>query len=93
MEAMTYGLPVVVTRRGGLPELVDRGGGIVYEPGDETSLAEILAMLMVDETMCWTLGREAQTIAVEEFTAARHRESLEGVYRSLSSMGSRGTSS
>jgi glycosyltransferase involved in cell wall biosynthesis len=84
LEAMASGLPIVVTRKGGLPELVGRGGGIVYEPGDVTGLTESLATLMRDESLCRTLGRESLTIALEEFTAERHRQSLEAAYRSLS---------
>lgn len=83
LEAMASGLPVVVTRRGGLPELVDRGGGIVCQPGDVIGLAEKLTRLMGDESLCRRLGREALTIALEEFTPERHRLSLEGAYRSL----------
>jgi glycosyltransferase involved in cell wall biosynthesis len=92
LEAMASGLPVVVTRKGGLPELVDRGGGIVYESGDVTGLTEILATLTKDEGLCRALGREALAIALEEFTAERHRLSLETAYRSLSPTRSRGSS-
>jgi glycosyltransferase involved in cell wall biosynthesis len=88
LEAMASGLPVVVTRRGGLPELVDRGGGIVCEAGDIAGLADVLITLMREEGLCRTLGGEALTIALEEFTAERHRESLEAAYRSLSSVDS-----
>jgi glycosyltransferase involved in cell wall biosynthesis len=90
LEAMAVGLPVVVTRRGGLPELVDRGGGIVCAPDDVTGLADKLTTLMRDESLCRKLGRQARTIALEEFTAERHRLSLEAAYRSLSSTGPRG---
>jgi glycosyltransferase involved in cell wall biosynthesis len=90
LEAMGCGLPVVVTRRGGLPELVARGGGIVCEPGDVADLAGTLTTLMRDEGLCRALGLQALTIAMEEFTARRHRLSLEDAYRSLVSVGSRG---
>jgi glycosyltransferase involved in cell wall biosynthesis len=88
LEAMAAGLPVVVSRSGGLPELVSRGGGIVCEPGDVTGLSEELARLMKDEPLCRSLGRQAQTIALKEFTPEHHRLSLESAYRSLLSIGS-----
>ena len=83
LEAMSSGLPAVVTRRGGLPELVGRGGGIICEPGDVAGLSEKLATLMRDDGLCRTLGREALAIAKQEFTANRHRTSLEHAYQSL----------
>jgi glycosyltransferase involved in cell wall biosynthesis len=83
LEAMSSGLPAVVTRRGGLPELVGRGGGIICEPGDVAGLSEKLATLIRDDVLCRRLGKEALTIAEQEFTPNRHRTSLEHAYESL----------
>jgi glycosyltransferase involved in cell wall biosynthesis len=80
---MAAGLPVVVTRRGGLPELVARGGGVVYEPGDISGLVQELAALVADENLCRKLSGEALAIAEEEFSPERHLRSLEDAYQSL----------
>jgi glycosyltransferase involved in cell wall biosynthesis len=92
LEAMASGLPILVSRRGGLPELVHRGGGIVCEPGDVTDLTKNLMTLMKDDDLCHSLGRQARTIALEEFTPERHRLSLESAYRRLASTGTPGIS-
>jgi glycosyltransferase involved in cell wall biosynthesis len=39
IEALSYGTPVVVRRRGPLPELVARGGGLVFETAVELDAA------------------------------------------------------
>ena len=43
LEAMASGLPIVATRAGGIPEIVDREVGWLVPPGDTGKLAEALA--------------------------------------------------
>jgi glycosyltransferase involved in cell wall biosynthesis len=42
LEAMASGLPIVSTRTGGIPEIVDQESGVLVPPGDSNSLAEAL---------------------------------------------------
>jgi glycogen(starch) synthase len=45
-EAMASGLPVVATRVGGIPEMVQTETGILVQPGDEAALAKAMADIM-----------------------------------------------
>jgi phosphatidylinositol alpha-1,6-mannosyltransferase len=52
VEAMSAGLPVVVSDRGSLPELVVQGeGGFVCDPARPESFVERLALLLGDRTL------------------------------------------
>ncbi len=48
MEAMSYGIPVISTRTGGIPELLGDGSGIMVREQDAESLAEAIERLVND---------------------------------------------
>ena len=52
MEAMAAGVPVVATRIGGIPELVEHGEcGLLVPPGDPAALADALAVLLESDEL------------------------------------------
>ena len=58
VEAMSQGVPVVASRVGGIPELVEDGrNGLLFEAGDEAGLTACLEKLLKDRTLCEKLGR------------------------------------
>jgi glycosyltransferase involved in cell wall biosynthesis len=49
LEAMTYGLPVIATRVGGVPEIIEHGRtGFLVEPRDPEGLRKYMEMLISD---------------------------------------------
>ena len=57
LECMAAGTPVVVTRVGGLPEVIGNGEcGLLVDPQDPRQLAEAIATLLHDATLARTLG-------------------------------------
>ncbi|MEU0481183.1 glycosyltransferase [Streptosporangium sp. NPDC006013] len=62
MEAMAAGRPIVATRVGGTPELLE-GRGILAPPSDPAALAEGIARLLDDPELAVSLGAAARVWA------------------------------
>ena len=64
-QAMAAGKPVVATRVGGVPEMVDDGEtGFVVESEDEAKLADRLLALLDDQELCLRMGRRGHDVAL-----------------------------
>jgi glycosyltransferase involved in cell wall biosynthesis len=69
VEAMFAGLPVVATKLGALPDMVQDGvNGFLIESGDERGLAAALSTLLADSKMCATFGARGAALAEEQYT-------------------------
>jgi glycosyltransferase involved in cell wall biosynthesis len=64
VEAQWAGLPIVATRVGGIPDVVDDGAtGVLVPPGDPTALARAVDDLLSDPRRARTLARRGQAAA------------------------------
>jgi len=82
IEAMMAGLPVVATRVGGVPELVEDGGtGFLVPPRDPNALAEALQRLIADPELRRRMGQAGREKALKEFTLDRMLRETEDVIR------------
>ena len=58
LEAMSYGLPVIATRVGGVPEIIDHGRtGFLVEPGDPAALRKHMEKLIHDPDLNAAMSR------------------------------------
>lgn len=72
LEAMSFGLPVVVTRVGGLKEVVeDRSQGILVSPEDPQELAKAILELLRDPVLGLNMGKQARRRVEEKYTTER----------------------
>jgi L-malate glycosyltransferase len=70
LDAMAFGLPVVATAAGGIPEAVEDGvTGRVVPPRDPRALADALAEALGDEARRRALGAAGRRRFLERFTA------------------------
>jgi glycosyltransferase involved in cell wall biosynthesis len=71
LEAMAMSLPVVVSRVGGMDEMVRFGGGVCYPPGDVKSLCDLLMPLVSSRAARTRLGAQAREAAEKHFSFSR----------------------
>jgi glycosyltransferase involved in cell wall biosynthesis len=84
LEAWAAGLPVISTRVGGIPQLIDDGRtGILIEPGDEDALTDSLCRLLADRTLASKLAEAGQARAANDFDTRRMAEDYHRNYLEL----------
>jgi glycosyltransferase involved in cell wall biosynthesis len=81
VEAMAAGLPVVATRVGGVPALVqDRRNGLLVPPGDAAALAGALDELLRNPAWAKELGAAAGASIDARFGAAQMVRMVDAIY-------------
>lgn len=62
--AFAFGTPIVATRVGGLPELVEEGHtGVLVDPGDEEALATAIIRVLTDTELKVSVGIRTRSLA------------------------------
>jgi glycosyltransferase involved in cell wall biosynthesis len=84
LEAMSSGLPVIATRTGGSPELVDEGmTGFLFTPGDCKELADKISFYGDNFSILMEHGFNARVRAEEKFSLSRMIKEYEKLYSSV----------
>lgn len=84
LEAMASGLPVVASRVGGNPELVEeKGSGELFPAGDRAVLAEILQSLVNSAEKRRQYGQRGRQLAEQKFSMATMVAGYGAIYDEL----------
>lgn len=87
IEAMAAGLPLIGTKIGGIPELIQENiNGLLVPPGDPHALVAAMRMLMKDHSLRVKMGDAGQRICREKFAASRMISKLESLYAAIQSL-------
>jgi glycosyltransferase involved in cell wall biosynthesis len=81
LEAMAAGVPVVATRVGGIPEIIDDGkSGLLVAPKDPQALARAILRLLGDKELAKRFATCARERVQEEFSFERLLSQLDRLY-------------
>jgi glycosyltransferase involved in cell wall biosynthesis len=84
IEALAAGRPVVATRVGGVPDVVQEGqDGFLVDPGATDDLADRLARLARDPALRERMGGAGRERVLPRYAVARLIDDVDRLYRSL----------
>jgi glycosyltransferase involved in cell wall biosynthesis len=83
LEAMSYGMPIISTRVGGIPEiLTNEVNGFIMEPGDKETLYQSVNYLRTHPKETEVMGEESKRRVVEHLPSYVASQ-LEAIYNQL----------
>ncbi len=81
LEAQAAGVPVIASRVGGLPHLVEEGKtGVLVEPGNVDALAAAVLTLLKDPQTAARMAQRARDKVLREFSSEHMTEKTRAVY-------------
>lgn len=84
LEAAACGVPIIASRAGGMPEIVEDGlNGFLIEPGESRKLAECSARLLDDPGLSQKMGLAGRERVLERFAVERMVEGNYALYRHI----------
>jgi len=83
LESLSYGNPVIGSRVGGIPELINNGyNGFLFDPGDVKGLCKILENIMENPSELKTLSENARKLS-RRYSLGDHVKKLSRIYASI----------
>jgi len=84
LEAMRHGIPVVSTRVGGIPEIIEHGvNGLIVDAGDMEGLGREVESLVMDSGKYLAISQSARERVRREFNRSLWIEKIQNCYESV----------
>lgn len=81
LESMAAGTPVIASRIGGIPEIVEHGvEGLLFDPGNANQLQSSIRRLLRDRTLQRSLCEAAHRKALDMYNSESNVRALIGIY-------------
>lgn len=90
IEAMGQGTPVIATRGGGVPEIIEHGeSGLMYKTADIEFLVQCIQTVLEDKRLWLKLSKNGQQRVREHFSIERAAARIELVYEQMIESGNK----
>ena len=84
LEAMSFGLPIISTKVGGIPEMIeDSKSGFIIEPSDLVTLEKKMIYFIENKERIKDMGNRSKEIITQKFSSQIIKELLLGLYNGL----------
>lgn len=84
LDAWAYGLPVITTLVGGLPDILKHGeNSMVFQPGDIKGLSKNLEELITNEKLREKISIESLKLSRNEFNIEQIAKQVDSIYNNL----------
>lgn len=84
LDAWAYGIPVVTTPVGGIPDIVfDGKNGLLFNPGDVNELAKKLTLLIENNELRTRIGSESLRLVNTTFNCTTIANKLANIYETI----------
>lgn len=83
LEAMACKVPVIGSRVGGIPDIIDENVGFLVEPKDSKAIAARISQLLEDKKLRTRMGKAGRKKVIDNFSSKVLTESLVEVYNSV----------
>ncbi|MFV1982140.1 MAG: glycosyltransferase [Thiohalomonadales bacterium] len=84
LEAMAMSMPVIATRVGGIPDVIENGvNGFLIDKSDDVELANKMVKLINDKELRSAFGNEAKKTVIENYSAKNASEKYELLYQTV----------
>jgi L-malate glycosyltransferase len=91
LESMAAGVPVVATRVGGIPEVIEDGeNGLLVPPSDPAALARAILTVLENDDLARSLGGAGRRCVEQRFSLEMMMRRTEGLYVSMLEKARRG---
>jgi glycosyltransferase involved in cell wall biosynthesis len=84
LEAMRAGLPILSTKEGAIPEIVDDGKtGLLVEKKNARDLADKIELLLKDDKLRSKMGKESQLKFLEKYSSDIFEKNLNNIFKKI----------